>query len=95
MLDNNEDKNQFWQVLKSFADFTYHDAVDNLQKNYPELNDQEVNFITMLLCGFSNVIISVYMGYKSPHYVYNKKKMIATKMKLSNNLDSFIEKMRN
>ena len=94
LLENNSDKKQFYEELKCYVNIVYNNAIDKLSKCHPELSEQEVNFMTMLLCNFSNLLISVYMGYKSPHYVYNKKKMLAAKMKLTENLDSYLEKLR-
>ena len=77
LLEDSDGKTQFWGVLRSYVDAAFDNATEKIKSKYPDLTDSEITVICMLLCDFSNVLISVYMGYKSPHYVYNKKKMIA------------------
>ena len=94
LLEDSNGKTQFWGVLRSYVDAAFDNATEKIISKYPDLTDSEITVICMLLCDFSNVLISVYMGYKSPHYVYNKKKMIATKMGINDTLDNFILKLR-
>ena len=93
LIENDDDKAQFWEVLRAYTNSEFDNAIEKIMNQYPSLSDTEINFICMLMCDFSNVLITVYMGFKSSHYIYNKKKMIAVKMNLEENLDTFLSKL--
>ena len=93
LLDDNDDKAQFWEVLRAYVNAAHNNAIHKITTDYPCLTESDIHFICMLMCNFSNALISVYMGYKNPHYVYNKKKMIAAKMGINDNIDIFINRI--
>ena len=90
IINDTSDREQFNAAMRSYVNTRYSGKVEELCDRYPKLSDADINVICMLVCGFSNIIISIYMGYKTAHYVYNKKNMIAAKMNLNMSLDSFI-----
>ena len=73
IINDTHDREQFNNALRSYVNARYVGKVEKLCVQFSKLNDSDINVICMLVCKFSNIMISIYMGYKSAHYVYNKK----------------------
>ena len=81
----------FYKMLRRIVDEKYNDFTICIAQEYPSLTEQDIDVICMEICGFSNNLISFYMGYKNERYIYNKKKTILNKLG-EESLDSFLLK---
>ncbi len=93
IINDEADREQFWNTIHRYLNSKSRGGLlDKFRKEYPKLKIPEINVACLVACGFSNILISIYMGYGDAHYVYNKKKMIAKKMGIATTLDSFLTK---
>jgi hypothetical protein len=60
-----------------------------IEKEYPNLSEDDVKIISMMYMDFSLLTISVCMGFTNEKSIYQRKKRIAQKMNLTISLDEF------
>lgn len=68
----------------------YPQLLENIQKDFPDLTDRDLEIIAMTACGFSNYSISIITGNK-PETVMAYKSRIAAKMKIKVRLSSYLK----
>ena len=76
----------FWCELKSYMDKKHNGLISNLYQTY-NLTEKDLRFIELCLCGFSNVLIAIIMGY-STKYISNKRKILSEKLGINLHLKS-------
>lgn len=84
-----DEGSNFWSELQYFVDENYNHIIGKCKKMCPELNDTELNLISLMCCGFSYIEIAICFGY-SKDYIAVKRQRIAKKMQLSTSLINFI-----
>lgn len=78
----------YYGVNKYFANvMTY------LQKTYPKLTEEDLNYILLLCCGFSYIDIMMCMGYSNERSSYSRRERIAKKMGITGSLDTFLSNL--
>jgi hypothetical protein len=85
----------FWTDLRFFIDENYNNIISRLSANYPKLNDDDINFISLICCGFSYIEIAICLGYSKSTSAAVRKRRIAVKMGLNCTLDKFINEILN
>jgi hypothetical protein len=83
------DKN-FWSDLRFFVDENYNHIITDLSNKYCNLNNDDINFIALICCGFSYIEIAICLGYTNSDSAAVRKRRIAIKMGLDCTLDKFI-----
>ena len=68
----------FWNELRSYLDKRHNGLISNLAQTH-NLAGKDLHFIELCLCGFSNVVIALIMGY-SPKYTSNKRRILSEKL---------------
>ena len=68
----------FWCELKSYMDKKHNGLISKLAQTH-NLTEKDEQFIELCLCGFSNVLITIIMGY-STKYISNKRKNLSEKL---------------
>lgn len=81
----------FWRDLKHYANETFNDAITVIESRHPNLTQDELNFICMYCCQFSNIEIMVCMGYTNEHSVGNKRLKIVKKIGIETSLDEYLK----
>ena len=98
MLPADKEKSSYWQNLQSLVNDLYDNILIKAQEQAGgALRDDEVNFLALLCCGFSRVVIMSCMNYKHIVTISNKKNQIAKKLGIQS-LDEYvmpIQKKRN
>lgn len=84
---------EFWNGLRSFLNHRYDGIIDRIIKDCPSLSDDEINFIGLVCCDFSNVAIAVCQGYRNSSSVRSRRRYIRDKMKINGLLDDYLKKM--
>jgi hypothetical protein len=70
--------NDFWYELKLHMDRKHNGLISELIQAH-NLSKKDEQFIELCLCGFSNVLITIIMGY-STKYISNKRKNLSEKL---------------
>ncbi len=69
-----------------------HDNIlEKLEKEYVNLDEDDIKQIALMLCGFSNTYICFFMGYSSKQYVINRRLKISKKMGIDIPLQVFLK----
>lgn len=55
------------------------------------MNTDEINLIAMIYCEFSAIEMTVFFNYSNEKSIYGRKKKLAKKMNLTNDLNQFIK----
>ena len=84
---------EFWNGLRSFLNHRYDGIIDRIIKDCPSLSDDEINFIGLVCCDFSNAAIAVCQGYRNSSSVRSRRRYIRDKMKINGLLDDYLKKM--
>lgn len=80
-----------WQNLRVVVDHNHNGILTHLQNKHIELDDDSLNMIGLICCEFSNIEISMCMGYTNERSFYSKRTRIAKRMGLEISLDSYIK----
>jgi len=90
MLPGDRVKSSYWQNLQSLVNDLYDNILVKAQEQAGgTLRDDEINFLALLCCGFSRVVIMSCMNYKHIVTISNKKNQIAKKLGIPS-LDEFV-----
>ena len=90
MLPGDKVKSSYWQNLQSLVNDLYDNILVRAQQQAGgTLRDDEVNFLALLCCGFSRVVIMSCMNYKHIVTISNKKDQIAKKLGIPS-LDEYV-----
>ncbi|MBQ0025639.1 MAG: hypothetical protein KBT00_07980 [Bacteroidales bacterium] len=81
--DKIENSKTLVRCLPSLANIYCNGFVDYIREHYPELNDKDIEFFSLIALGASSNCISMVFGYE--HYVtfYNKRMKLRKKLMLS------------
>lgn len=85
--------NEFWDILENIANNKYNNILIKIRKDYPSISIEDFKIITMILLNLSTTTMSICMGFTNEKSIYQKKKRIAQKMKISDSLDDFLAKI--
>lgn len=94
VLLNKSDEN-FWRDLKLYVNESYNNVITSIENEYTNLSNNEIFFICMTCCKFSNIHIMICMGYTNERSVYNKRNFLLKKMGISTSLDTYLEILMN
>lgn len=83
--------NNLWSDFIVYVNIAYNNVIDKIAKLHPQLKDEELYFISLLCCGFSNIEMMVCMGYTNERSVCNRRLGIAKKMNLKEPLDKYLQ----
>lgn len=92
ILDSEKNNESFWNELVYYADKKYNGKITQIKNTYPNLNEKEIRILTMICCDFSNIEITIAMGYKHVTRIYSKKQELIKKLKLDCSLEDFLQK---
>ena len=79
----------FWNELRTLLDKKHHGIISKFAQTYG-FSEKDLRFIELSCCGFSYLEIAMIMDY-SPRYVFNKRKVIASKMVLDMPLQDYLD----
>jgi hypothetical protein len=68
----------FWAELRTYLDKNHNGIISSLEQTYG-FAEKDLRFIELSCCGFSHLEIAMIMNY-SPKYVFNKRKVLASRM---------------
>lgn len=90
--EESTDNAAYWNHLQLIAN-ELHDGIINkaIQLTTDGLRMDEINFLSLFCCGYSNTGIMVCMHYTNIRTVYNKKRQIADKLGVKT-LEEFVKK---
>lgn len=80
----------FWGNLRYYVDARYNGIISRLEREHPNLSDDDLYIIGLLCCGFTYADITVCMGYANINYVNTKKSRIAKKMGIDQPLSDYL-----
>lgn len=86
VVDAADDK--FWDILKTSVDKSHNGFISRIAQCH-NMKKNDLRFIELCCCGFSYVEIAIIMGY-SPNYISTKRKNIARKLKIDNELEVYL-----
>lgn len=66
-------------------------VIEYFRKEHPTLNEDDLNFISLLCCGFTTSSICAFYGYKSLEVAYVRKSRLSKRMKLQMSIDDYIK----
>ena len=92
ILDSEKNNENFWNELVYYADKKYNGKITQIKNTYPNLNEKEIRILTMICCDFSNLEITIAMGYKHVTRIYSKKQELIKKLNLDCSLEDFLQK---
>ena len=81
----------FWAELRTSLDKKHYGLISNLEQTYG-FAEKDLRFIELSCCGFSHLEIAIIMNY-SPRYVFNKRKVLASKMGLDIPFQDYIDSL--
>ena len=90
ILDSGKKNDNFWKELVYYADKKYNGKITQIKTMYPNLNEKEIRILTMICCDFSNLEITIAMGYKHTTRIYGKKQELIKKLNLDCTLEDFL-----
>ena len=82
---------EFWNALKANIDKSHNGFISQIASQ-PDMKKSDVKFIELCCCGFSYIEIAIILGY-SPNYISTKRKIIAKKLKIDDELDVYLKKI--
>ena len=80
---------RFWDELRSYLDKKHNGLISYLAQTH-NLKEKDLQFIELSCCGFSYAVIAIIMDY-SPRYVFNKRKILASKMGLDMTFQEYLD----
>ena len=81
-----------WSQLYKYIDIEYNNILSNTQKNYPQLDDNDLLLIALNCLGFSYIQTAMIMGYSNATSIGTIKNRLAKKMGLDCSLNDYIVK---
>ena len=90
----NKLSSSFWNNIQLYADSRYNNIISKIILKYPQLTQDEINFITLLCLDFSYIEITVCMGYSNYRYISIKGARIAKKMRIECSLTTFLNELK-
>ena len=84
----NAANDNFWRELHDFLNKKHGNIISQIA-SYPGIKEKDLNFVSLICCGFSYIEISMIMGY-SRKYISNKRNYIAKKLSLDMPLQDYL-----
>ena len=81
----------FWVVLRSSVNAQYDNLLHREMEQHPDLTDQDLNLMAMMLAGYSNEIISFSFGFSAASSLYNRQNRLKTKLGIDTSLSKYLE----
>ena len=89
-------KNTFWEKMRLSVDGEYKGILTFVEKNYPDLTDDDLKLFCLLCAKISPQIIRLCMKYDNPKTVTNyRSKIIRKRMGLDMSFDEFVNEYMN
>ena len=85
-----DDDTKFWEGLYSYINIKHNGAMDRIANDYPQLSANDLNFIKLMCCGFSDAAIAVCRNYRNVASVRSSRRRIRDKMGIEGNLTDYI-----
>ncbi len=85
-----DDDTKFWEGLYSYINIKHNGAMDRIANDYPQLSANDLNFIKLMCCGFSDAAIAVCRNYRNVTSVRSSRRRIRDKMGIEGNLTDYI-----
>lgn len=86
--------NQFsdgmWRDLKYMVNEQYGGIIHYLTTTYPQLSEDDLNFLSLMCCDFSYIEMAVCFGYVNERSTYSRRAKLASKMGITIPLDEYI-----
>lgn len=92
---NKKNDDDFWKNLEHYANLCFNNIISSFRTEYPNLKEHELQFICLMICGFSPIEIMVCMGYTNEHSISNKRLTISKKIGTSLSLEEFLNRKIN
>ncbi len=87
---SNKDDNSF-SDLQFIANKKYHGIIDYLKESYPNLNQSDLNYCSMICLGFTTNAIRVISGHTNNASIYNRRSRIHRKLNIgTEHLETFL-----
>lgn len=80
-----------WQHLRYYVNENYDGIIDYFQAEHSGLSDDDLNYISMMCCGFSYIEMTVCLGNSNERSTCNRRIRIAQRMGVAIPLDQYIE----
>ena len=84
-----------WRDLQCYVDENSNNVIKDIKDKFPQLSAQEINFISLMCCRFSNIEIMLCMGYSNERSVCNKRIIISKKMGIDMPLEKYLNEYTN
>ncbi|MBR4094290.1 MAG: tetratricopeptide repeat protein [Bacteroidales bacterium] len=89
---NNKDDYSF-SDLQFIANKKHHGIIDYLRENYPNLNQSDLNYCSMICLGFTTNAMRVIYGHTNNASIYNRRSRIHRKLDIgTEHLETFLER---
>ena len=85
-----DDDTKFWEGLYAYINIKHNGAMDRIANDYPQLSANDLNFIKLMCCGFSDAAIAVCRNYRNVTSVRSSRRRIRDKMGIEGNLTDYI-----
>ena len=85
-----DDDTKFWEGLYAYINIKHNGAMDRIANDYPQLSANDLNFIKLMCCGFSDAAIAVCRNYRNVASVRSRRRKIRDKMGIKGNLTDYI-----
>ena len=76
--------------LSEVVNAKYDGVIDYLVEKHPDLNNDDINLIGLLCCGFSATEMSVFYNHGNGKSIYSRKRRLALKLGLDVSLDEYV-----
>ncbi|MFA7048678.1 MAG: hypothetical protein WC195_04395 [Bacteroidales bacterium] len=76
--------------LSEVVNAKYDGVIDYLTEKHPDLNNDDINLIGLLCCGFSATEMSVFYNHGNGKSIYSRKRRLALKLGLDVSLDEYV-----
>ncbi|MDD3972828.1 MAG: hypothetical protein PHC31_13080, partial [Clostridia bacterium] len=76
--------------LSEVVNAKYDGVIDYLMEKHPDLNNDDINLIGLLCCGFSATEMSVFYNHGNGKSIYSRKRRLALKLGLDVSLDEYV-----
>ena len=86
-----DDDTKFWEGLYSYINIKHNGAMDRIANDFPQLSANDLNFIKLMCCGFSDAAIAVCRNYRHIDSVRGRKQKIRRKMGIKETLAEYVK----
>ena len=84
-----------WRDLQCYVDENSNNVIKDIKEKFSQLSAQEINFISLMCCRFSNIELFLCMGYSSVRSVCNKRSLISKNMGVDLPLETYLNEYTN